>query len=63
MKTKVFTFLFTGLGFVLLQAQYTDADAVRFAETITENELKDTFTLMPQMNLKAEILVRKDKKQ
>ena len=41
MRTKVFTYLLTGLGFGLLQAQYTDADAVRFAETITENELKE----------------------
>ena len=41
MRTNVFTFLLAGLGFGLLQAQYTDADAIRFAETITENELKE----------------------
>lgn len=41
MRTNVFTFLLTILGFGLVHAQYTDADAVRFAETITENELKE----------------------
>ena len=41
MRTNGFTFLLTILGFGLVHAQYTDADAVRFAETITENELKE----------------------
>ena len=56
-------FLLIILGLFSVNSNSQLQKAKKFAKTITAEDLKDHLYVMPQMNLKGEILVLKDKKK